>query len=223
MFVRKTSIPAKTIMGLAISIGVLADLIKHDPEGAEWVRADFEQVNRVLSKCNLPAHTEPEILPTLESRKKAGGFPYPFLHFLRRAYARVKADPGRQPAPVPEGQDPADDPVYREIESDFDSHLICHSDAEGYYVPIDFEEVIFDARVRGGMLGSTIRLMGELITVAPYIDIPLSDGYLSDETAELLSLESEYSSPFWVERLVWFVLYENARLSIEHKTAIRFG
>jgi hypothetical protein len=51
----------------------------------------------------------------------------------------------------------------------------------------------------------------------------LTDGYLSDETAELLVQEEEDSSPFWIERLVWFALYENARLSFEHKAAIHFG
>ncbi|HEY5758634.1 MAG TPA: hypothetical protein VIU34_22565 [Steroidobacter sp.] len=24
------------------------------------------------------------------------------------------------------------------------SHLLCHSDAEGFYVPIDFEDIIVD-------------------------------------------------------------------------------
>ena len=40
----------------------------------------------------------------------------------------------------------------------FDSHLLCHSDCEGFYLPIDFADVIVDAknqmRIAGGLLGS---------------------------------------------------------------------
>jgi hypothetical protein len=212
-------------MGLAISVGVLADLIENDPEGADWFREDMEQINLVLSELGLPTHVEPENLPSLNTRDTMGGFPYSFLHYLRRFYAHIKADSSRQPTPLLEGQDPVDDdPFYRQVmETDCDSHLLCHSDAEGYYVPIDFEEVIIDERIPGEMLGSSIRLMDELAKIAPHLEIPLSNGYLSDETAELLAQEEEDSTPFWIERVVWFELYENARLSIEHKTAIQFG
>jgi len=211
-------------MGIAISVGILADLIENDPEGADWVREEIEQINIVLSERGLPPHIESESLPPLNSRESVGGFPYPFVHYLRRTYAHIRADSSWQPTPILEGQDPIKDTVYRQTENnDFDSHLLCHSDAEGYYVPIDFDEVIADERVSGEMLGSSIKLMDELVKVAPYLNIPLINGYLNDETAELLDQEGEDSSPFWIERLVWFVLYENARLSIKYKAVIHFG
>ncbi|MBK8465826.1 MAG: hypothetical protein IPL32_08345 [Chloracidobacterium sp.] len=212
-------------MGLAISVGILADEMENDPEGADWVREEIEQINLVLSERKLPAHVEPESFPSLTTRGTMGGFPYSFLHYLRRFYAHVTADSSQLPTPLIEGQDPIDDdPYYKQVlETDCDSHLLCHSDAEGYYLPIDFDEVIVDDRVSGEMLGSSVRLMEELVKIAPHLNIRLTDGYLSDETAEFLSNEEEDSTPFWIERLVWFELYENARLSIEHKTAIYFG
>jgi hypothetical protein len=211
-------------MGLAISVGILADVLENDPEDADWVREELEQVNLVLSERGLPAHVEPESLPSLNTRDAMDSFPYSFLHYLRRFYAHVKADSSWQPTPILENQDPIDDdPFYKEFEIDCNSHLLCHSDAEGYYVPIDFDEVIIDERIPGEMLGSSVRLMDELIEVAPFLNIPLTNGYLTDENAEFLAQEEEDSSPFWIERLVWFALYENARLSLEHKTAIHFG
>ncbi|HEY2308559.1 MAG TPA: hypothetical protein VGI05_22025 [Streptosporangiaceae bacterium] len=40
-------------------------------------------------------------------------------------------------------------------------HLIHHSDCEGYYVPVDFGQVIVDERLAGGYLGSSVRLLAE--------------------------------------------------------------
>ena len=42
-------------MGLAVEVGMLADLMVHDTEGAEWLRESFAKVNEVLAENNLPA------------------------------------------------------------------------------------------------------------------------------------------------------------------------
>ena len=55
-------------MGLAVEIGVLANIIEDDPEGADWLRESFDSVNAVLADHKLPPHHEPESLPPLESR-----------------------------------------------------------------------------------------------------------------------------------------------------------
>lgn len=47
-----------------------------------------------------------------------------------------------------------------EFRREFD-HLIVHSDAQGYYLPIEFDEVLFppsDLAIPGGMVGSAQRL-----------------------------------------------------------------
>lgn len=104
------------------------------------------------------------------------------------------------------------------------SHLLCHSDCEGFYVPIDFSEPIFadEKDIPGGMLGSSHGLMRELIAVAPYLNISLSGDELMDSEAERINESVESEGPFWIEKAVWISLYEAARLSIEYRTAICF-
>jgi hypothetical protein len=46
-------------MGLAITVGVLSDLLENDAEGAEWMEEELETVNVLLAANNLPAHVEP--------------------------------------------------------------------------------------------------------------------------------------------------------------------
>ena len=102
-------------------------------------------------------------------------------------------------------------------------HLLWHSDAEGYYVPVDFPEVILDDRIAGSMVGSSVRLLEELKLIAPRLEIALVHGELSDEMASRIDQEAEKGGPYWIERLVWFSLFEAARLSIRHGAAIHFG
>src|SRR5262245_39591045 len=124
-------------MGLAVAVGELADLLIHDEEGAEWLRASLAKVNAVLAEKNLPLHNEPEKLPKFDDdRTVLGGFPYSFLHYLRRAYAHWKQNPGKPITPCTPGEDPAADQAVDEESCMMDSHLLCHSDCEGFYVPI---------------------------------------------------------------------------------------
>jgi hypothetical protein len=55
------------------------------------------------------------------------------------------------------------------------SHLLCHSDAGGYYVPVDFGDPLFlpeEAEVRGaGMVGSSQGLLAELAGIASPLGI----------------------------------------------------
>jgi hypothetical protein len=210
-------------MGLAVSTGVLADLMTKDPEGAGLLRRRVAVVNAVLAAEGLPLHEEPVVPGRVKARRHVASFPYSFLHHLRRAFARVRE--GILLEPVKPDEDPAEDPAIENVASMMDSHLVCHSDAEGFYVPMDFREVLFDLETHGlpgGMLGSSVRLRAELVEVAPALQIPLRDGNLGDEEAAKLAAEDEASGPYWPERLVWLSLYENARVSIANKSLIVF-
>lgn len=214
-------------MGLAVEIGMLADLIANDPEGADWTRESLAKVNEVLAENNLPQHNEPEQLPTMHNRAGILSYPYSFLHHLRRVYARATNDPDWTPTPTPEGEDPAEDSVLDKEMDMMSSHLLCHSDAEGYYLPIDFNDVIIDEknqdRIPGGLLGSSCRLLEELIRIAPKLGITLDGGQLSDAEADKINKDFESEEGLWIEKIVWISLFEAARLSIEHKTAICFA
>jgi hypothetical protein len=114
-------------MGLTIQVGLLAYFIKNDPEGAYLFRESIDRVNEVLDENGLPTHLEPKILNIPDAI--SWGFPYSWIHHLRRLYARAIDDPNWVPTPTPAGENPADDDVLDREMYMFDSHLICHSDS----------------------------------------------------------------------------------------------
>ncbi|MEM8532619.1 MAG: hypothetical protein AAGF95_17375 [Chloroflexota bacterium] len=209
-------------MGLGISVGILADLIMNDAEAAAWVREDLKIVNRYLTETGLPAHVEPEQLPPLDWRTKDRFFSYSPLHHLRRVYARTLEDPDWELIPVAEGEDPVNDSAVEDELYMFRSHLLCHSDAEGYYVPIDFTELLSGDDIPGGFIGSSHRLRDELIVAARPLKITLVDGTLGD--AEIRRIEAIIARKelFYREHLAWLALFEATRLSIQHKSMIAF-
>ncbi len=219
-------------MGLSISVGMLA-YFAEDLEEVEWFLEEIAQVNEVLVEQGFSPHQEPEKLPPMKDRSKLYGFSYSYLHHLRRIYARTIDNPDWIPTPVSRNELAADDEIVDEQTYLFDSHLLCHSDCGGFYLPIEFEEVIFDTgggnRIPGGMLGSSYSLMKELIFIAPKLGIQLDGGHLSDAEAIEIEIaiqeeeEDESQEGLWIEKIVWLSLFEAARLSIEHKTAICFS
>lgn len=71
----------------------------------------------------------------------------------------------------------------KEKKLDFE-HLMKHCDAEGYYIPIDFSDVIFprnNLKIAGWMIGSTHRLYEECKKLAGYLELPLDLNHESDE------------------------------------------
>ncbi len=238
-------------MGLAVCVGMLAELLEDDPESAEGFEEELAEVNRVLAAAGLPPHTEPRGPLELDSRASIDGFPYSFIHYLRRAYAHRVLAPDWVATPLADDVDPTADPKIQALLDGSESHLLCHSDAEGFYVPIDFQEVLFDADgsdedeeeddaqeeadeaegdadleelsgLPGGMLGSSQRLLEELVFVAPALGIRLENGKLSDEEAERIDALIDDDNGLYREYVSWLLLYESARLSIEHRTAIVF-
>lgn len=212
-------------MGLAVTVGVLSDLLENDPEGAEWMEEDLAAANALLAANNLPTHVEPRDPLPEASRCPHNSFSSSSLHYLRRVYAHVTKEPTWRASELAEGEDPTKDPVLGEVTNEMQSHLVCHCDAEGFYLPIDFTEVLIDdeGELPGGMLGSTQRLMAELATLAPVLKIELKDGELSNAEAKRLNREAEKRASFWTEKLVWLSLFEAARLSLKYKSAICFG
>lgn len=208
-------------MSLSISVGILADLLVNDPEGAEWVRSDFAIINDLLHRRGLPRHEEPASLPRLDDRSGLVGCPYSYLHHLRRFYARRIHRPDQVPPPGVHGEKPAHDPILNEVSSP-KHHLLWHSDCEGYYLPIDFPEVLEGEGITSAGVGSSVRLLEELILISRPLGILLRDGHLSDGDASTISNEDD-AIPYSIERQTWLALYEAVRLSIGHRTAIHFG
>jgi hypothetical protein len=208
-------------MGLSICVGALADLMHADEEGAEWLREQLASVNDVLRTHGLPAHEEPET-PIAPTRAGVDGFPYSWIHILRRAYAHSVVRPSKALRPLALDEDGSGDSEVSQLAHRGTTHLICHSDAEGLYVPVDFERVLIAESLPGSALGSTQRLMLELVRVAPALGITLTARELSDAEAEAINAELDTQPPFFRERTVWLALYEAARLPLEHGAAIVF-
>jgi hypothetical protein len=213
-------------MGLSISVGLLADLLENDEAGATAMRSTLAAINEVLAENHLPTYEEPEKLPGLVSRAQVTSYPYSFLHYLRRFYANVVHDPDWIPCVTPDDESPTDDAVLDEEMYMMASHLLCHSDSQGFYLPIAFEALIIDAseadRIPGGIVGSSDQLMQELVEIAPLLGIKLRGGSLTDEEATRINSLAETEAGFWIELLVWISLFEAARLSLEYGTAIVF-
>lgn len=214
-------------MGLAIGVGILAQTRGGGLKKAqEKFRADLSQLNEVLTEAGLLAHEEPESFErSIKLRATVTSFPYSWLHNLRRFAAHVMRDPRWVPSPLEPGEDPAADPVLHQMYRGLSSHLLCHSDREGYYIPQVFEKPFLDPshRLRGGTLGSSQKLREELLLLIDPLEINVDqEGNLSDEDAKKIASQRPTEAPFAVERLVWLALYEVARVSIAKETAIVF-
>lgn len=212
-------------MSLAVEVGQLAWLNREDPEGADSVREELARVNALLAANDVPEHAEPEELPPLDNRSVLTGFPYSLLHHLRRAYAHWRLDPDRPIRPCRPDEEASQDPAIEKVASLFDVHLINHSDSTDFYVPIPFTSVLIDdddPDGTGGPVGSSYQFMEELVAVAPALGIRLEGGELADSEVERIAADVESESGLWIERSVWLTLFEAARLSIRHGTAIRF-
>jgi hypothetical protein len=211
-------------MGLAISIGFLSDMRQNDAEGFAHFTGAFERLSKYLEKSGLKGYVEPVELE-VKLAPHTSSFPYSFIHYLRRAFAHARTGVEQVP-PCPKGKDPANDPLIDdELTLHMDSHLVCHSDAEGFYVPVDFEDVLYpdeEDGIAGGMVGSSYALLRELRQVAPVIGIPLENGAPKPEVLAALAKERDESTPLWRERLVWLTLWVKATASVQYKTAIVF-
>ncbi|GAA3993046.1 hypothetical protein GCM10022247_10390 [Allokutzneria multivorans] len=217
-------------MGLSVATHGFADALAFDePElvGLDELRDHLRAINELMASEGLPPHHEPTVHGAATTRDRMGGVPYSFTHYLRRAYARACEEPDEPLEPVAEGEDPAHDAAVEDLSLTFECHLLCHSDCEGYYVPIDFDDVLFpddELGLPGGMVGSSQALLRELVYVAPHLGIALDNGELSDSEIDSIHDENDPDShPLWRERVTWLLYYEAARVSVANGTLITFG
>lgn len=228
-------------MGLALTIGILADLKENDAEGFQVFSSYFSEVNKILAANKLPAHVEPEDIPTWDAEM----FGYSGLHYLRRLAACIDSGDG---LPGPGDNNSSNDERLEAYFSDvvgkqpgilrslfwkrprfrrqFD-HLIVHSDAEGFYLPQDFPNVLLadDKLIPGGMIGSTARLRVECERLARILEIPSDIAKDSDELWEAADSQGEGESiwqQYGVESFTCVALLEACNVSLKTRAAIVF-
>lgn len=187
-------------MGLALEVGMLADLIVHDEEGAQWFREDLAKLDGVLQRAGLAAHVE----PADSAVHSASTYGYSGLHYLRRCAAHLQYN-GRLPPPLAPDEQAMHDPRYTQYSAEFVDendgaepgtfakpsprlfdHLIMHSDAEGFYVPQDFERVIIADDESYGWIGSSHTLRRECARLAAALELP--NDLLANYESERLSV-----------------------------------
>lgn len=229
-------------MGLALEVGILADLNEHDAEGAGWFRKTFNSLNRFLAAENLPAHNEPDECQVWS----ADMFGYSGLHYLRRIAAYVDSS-GELPPPDDDSssKDPRLEAYFEHVtgqsagflsrlfrkpvafQRGFD-HLICHSDAEGFYLPRAFDEVLYppdEYEIPGGMVGSSPRLLAELERLVALLEIPRHLTPESDELWEAAESQGNGDATwqtYGIESYSCVVLAEGCRRSIKTGAALVF-
>ncbi len=219
-------------MGLVLEVGILADLKSRDLDGYEHHQRQLSQVQECLRRSALTSHTEPEDIGV--STWDLGSY-WP-LHCLRRLGAWLNIE-GRLPPPGDE--DSSEDSVverYYNFERGsqdgrplptFD-HLILHSDVEGYYVPVDFQEVLFpdeDLGFDGDILGSVQRLLAECELLARSLELPEELDAESSALVQAAASQGRGDLPwqrYGVESRTCALLRQAARVALERNAAIVF-
>jgi hypothetical protein len=211
-------------MGLTIVVGVLAG---DEDEGC--VRAHFAVIREVLDRAGAGQWAE----PVLNERDvlEADMWGYSGLHTVRRVAVHLAAT-GTLPDPLEEAHRAADDPLLRQAYAEFPGepagpfdHVIHHSDCEGYYVPVDFGQVIVDDNLAGGYLGSSVRLLAETRRIARALDLPEDLDLDSEEIfggRDAKTPAAEGWNRYGIESYGCLRLIQAAKHSIATRAAIAF-
>lgn len=212
-------------MGLGISVGLLCDQARNDPEGYEHYRTAFEHLTNALAPEGVDWHEPQTIHNAGDEHDFSASFPYRYVSHLRRIYTlTLLGEPVTPAASISEAQYESDQEQVTDEMTMFASHLLCHADDAGYYIPVDFPDPLFlpqQAKIPGGgMVGSTQQLLAELMGFAPAIGIHL------DERGEIQQTQAAESAgdadAFEPEPYAWSQMYQACRASIASGHAIVF-
>ncbi|MFN0085216.1 MAG: hypothetical protein ACKVX9_07500 [Blastocatellia bacterium] len=213
-------------MGLGIEVGLLADLLDNDPVGYEYFKEQFDAINECLKRNGLPKHMEPEYCDIWSTEM----YGYSGLHCLRRIAACLESLGGlpSSPGDIHSSDDPILRRYYEGLSSASFDHLINHSDAEGYYLPVKFPRVIYpehELGIAGGMIGSAHRLLEECRRIAEALEIPDDLDENSKELWEAADHQGESPVPwekFGIESFSCVCLIRGCERSIQNGAALVF-
>jgi hypothetical protein len=225
-------------LGLALCVGVPSEIRESDPEYVAYFEQQVEAINGVLESFGLPPHREPFDVED-ERTFECEMIGYSGLHYLRRLAAHLAL--GKE-LPPPGDDGAASDPVLSDYYKIFDAsfargqatgmlfqHLLIHGDAEGYYLPVEFDDVILpDAslEIAGGMLGSSHALLRECRELAHALELP-EDLSIYDERLELAATPQGEGEAKWerygVESYTCLALLRACEASVETGAAVVFA
>ena len=213
-------------MGLRSCVACLAELQGQGYE--EDLRAELEnlaELNQALGETGRVPHDEPT-----EGEHWSWSFAgYSDLHYLRRLAAYLAIN-GELPEPCEDDEDPSECDMVDDYgieamtggEPEY-MHLMQHSDCDGYYVPLDFDEVLMPGEkdeIGEVMIGSSYRLKEECEQLAAVLELPLN---IDDRKLDEVLCSPAVASRFPREAYVCWVLHQAACKSVESRKAIAFG
>ena len=225
-------------MGLALCVGVPSEIRESDPEYVAYLEQQVEAINGVLESFGLPPHREPFDVED-ERTFECDMIGFSGLHYLRRLAAHL-ALARELPPPGDDGaeSDPVLSDYYRIFDASFArgeaahmpfQHLIVHGDAEGYYLPVEFDDVIVtDAslEIAGGMLGSSHALLRECRELAQALELPdglsLEDESIWDAVDNQGEGEAKWEQ-YAVESYTCLALIKACEASVETGAAVVFA
>lgn len=223
-------------MGLSIYVGKLAGAKEYDPSAYQWYQDDFQQMNKLLRAAGLSEHHEPNNCETWNEDL----YGYSGLHLLRRVAAHLHFE-DKLPEPVAEEYDDGlveryyqelseeNHGMFSYVSSGLFDHLIFHSDAEGYYLPVDFERVFFvpeEPEIPGSFLGSVQQLYKECERLAEALQIPEEIDVGSQALWKATESQGEGQTQwerYGMESHSCVVLCAACEHALEHEAAIVFG
>jgi len=228
-------------MGLALEVGILADLKTNDLEGYKVYQDQFSELSKYLKKIKFPNHIEPEDCEVWGCDM----YGYRGIHYLRRLAVYIDMD---NDLPEPGDQNSSKDKhlfqYYREYDKlrllstwllrkfskfkfGFD-HLIIHSDCNGFYLPIKFNDVLIpdmNSKIIGRFVGSSYKLLDECTMIANILGIPPEFNEISEELY-IASDDQGHGDELWeifgVEAFTCVRLIRACEMSIKNKAAITF-
>ena len=225
-------------MGLALCVGVPSEIHESDPEYVQYFEQQVEAINGVLESFGLPPHREPFDVED-ERTFECEMIGFSGLHYLRRVAAHLAL--GKE-LPPPGDDGAASDPVLNDYYRIFDAsfgrgeatgmlfqHLIVHGDAEGYYLPVEFEDVIIpdpSLEIAGGMLGSSHALLRECRELARMLEIPEDLSWEDEALSEAADKQGEGEAKwerYGVESYTCVALLKACEASVETGAAVVFA
>jgi hypothetical protein len=238
-------------MGLTVTVGILADLLVRGKEGAASVERELMAVNTALKAAGYRRHKEPTKCEVWSARV----YGHSGLHALREVAGQLASNEPLRRDKAITGQDtPAAERHFADIlervlgapvpgllgrlfggaepKLPKYAHIAFHSDAHGYYVPVNFGVPLFPSEMEDGTkhiwpLGSSHKLLDETTRVARALEIPNGMRYDDTELRRWLEGPDDPPEALWqihnIAAYSCLLLQEAAKLSIAKKAAIHFG
>lgn len=229
-----------------VNVNIVGEYSGISEDAAQEYLERMDDINCVLCSAGLEAIAEPDYViewsAADEERKFKQKLPVSYVKNLTRACGQVRlaATKGTDmtsfvltPRDKENGSSIKPDEelkAMKEMEALQTSHVVTHSESQGVYIPLEMkmplqcEKTHPHLKILGGTVGSSYALLDELIEVAPYLGIHLSeDGSLpASEAARLFDISEKAEGDFGQEMTAWLSLHEAAELSIVYGTSVVF-